>query len=199
MEKNARNRWIQAGYKLFAVEGADGIKVERLARILKLNKSGFYHYFSSQDNFFNELFLHHQSAICRMALETQHCKSLDPDYFKLVLKYKLSALVQGQLAKHTKNPSYGSVLKETSRIAEHALLPLWRKAFNLPDDPELVRNHFALFRNAFHARAQFEKLTYQLLHEVMAETNHMMLKIFRHGRWNNGIAIKGLSANAKMI
>jgi AcrR family transcriptional regulator len=43
------NTWIKAGYKLLGTEGMDGIKVERLARILDLNKSGFYHYFGTME------------------------------------------------------------------------------------------------------------------------------------------------------
>jgi AcrR family transcriptional regulator len=52
MEK-AKNSsaWTEVGYALFAEEGLDGIQVERLARILKLNKSGFYHYFRDLDGY----------------------------------------------------------------------------------------------------------------------------------------------------
>jgi hypothetical protein len=37
--------WLDVGYKIFAHEGPEGIQVERLARILGVNKSGFYHFF----------------------------------------------------------------------------------------------------------------------------------------------------------
>ena len=47
--------WTEAGYKLFAEEGLEGIQVERLARILQLNKSGFYHYFGDLDGYCEEL------------------------------------------------------------------------------------------------------------------------------------------------
>jgi len=41
MSKLKIDAWIKAGYKLLGKEGVDGVKVERLARILQLNKSGF--------------------------------------------------------------------------------------------------------------------------------------------------------------
>ena len=52
MEKHKNSSvWTEEGYRLFAKEGLDGIQVERLARILSLNKSGFYHYFGDLEGF----------------------------------------------------------------------------------------------------------------------------------------------------
>jgi AcrR family transcriptional regulator len=54
---NFRDSWLSSGYELFAQEGPDGIQVERLARILNLNKSDFYHYFGEIENFLLELMI----------------------------------------------------------------------------------------------------------------------------------------------
>ena len=43
-KSNTSQKWIEAGYERFAHEGPHGIQVERLARIIGVNKSGFYHY-----------------------------------------------------------------------------------------------------------------------------------------------------------
>ena len=34
--------WIKLGYRIFAEQGASGIIVEKMAKILKVNKSSFY-------------------------------------------------------------------------------------------------------------------------------------------------------------
>jgi hypothetical protein len=48
----------RAGYELLSTDGMEGIKVERLARNLALNKSGFYHYFKAMDVFVKSLLRH---------------------------------------------------------------------------------------------------------------------------------------------
>ena len=48
---NNSQRWMNEGYDLFAREGPEGIQVERLARVLGLNKSGFYHHFGDRNTY----------------------------------------------------------------------------------------------------------------------------------------------------
>jgi AcrR family transcriptional regulator len=52
--------WTEEGYNIFAKEGLDAIQVERLARILHLNKSGFYHYFGDLEGYCVELIKMHE-------------------------------------------------------------------------------------------------------------------------------------------
>lgn len=60
---NNASVWTEGGYKIFANEGTEGIQVERLARILNLNNSGFYHYFGDLKSFIDELLkLHEKKA-----------------------------------------------------------------------------------------------------------------------------------------
>ena len=37
--------WITLGYNIFALEGINGLKIERLAKMAGKNKSSFYHFF----------------------------------------------------------------------------------------------------------------------------------------------------------
>jgi AcrR family transcriptional regulator len=119
----ARQKWLECGYELFAQDRADGLQVERLARILKLNKSGFYHYFSEPEIFLVTLFNYHRDQARQMALHIQECKLLDPDYFKVIVKFKLFVLVQGKLISRNNNLSYCEVFKEAREITEKDFLP----------------------------------------------------------------------------
>ncbi len=49
--------WINLGYKLFSEQGDTGIIVEKMAKILKVNKSSFYWYFKTKTIFIEELIL----------------------------------------------------------------------------------------------------------------------------------------------
>jgi len=178
--RNARQEWIESGYALFAEEGSEGIQVERLARILKLNKSGFYHYFSDPEIFLITLFNHHRDQARQMALHIKQCKLLDPDYFRVVVKFKLFVLVQGKLMSRKNNLLYNEVLKEASKITNAPLLPLWRRTFFLPDNEELVLSHFSLFDNAFHAEANINNVTYEFLHQTMMDNMNMMREVFKY-------------------
>jgi AcrR family transcriptional regulator len=47
--------WIKLGYKLFAEQGVSGINVEKMAKMLKVNKSSFYWHFKTKKDFIEEL------------------------------------------------------------------------------------------------------------------------------------------------
>jgi len=176
----ARQKWLECGCELFAQDGAEGLQVERLARILKLNKSGFYHYFSDPEIFLNTLFKHHRDQARQMALHIQECKLLDPDYFKVIVKFKLFVLVQGKLISRSNNLLHYEVFKEAREVTKIELLPLWRRTFFLPDSQEVVLSHLSLFDNAFHAQANINNITYEFLHQMKTDNMTMMREVFEY-------------------
>ena len=74
MSKLKTEAWVKAGYKLFGKEGMEAIKVERLARILQLNKSGFYHYFGSMKSYLKSLLQYHIGLSKVIAEEIARCE-----------------------------------------------------------------------------------------------------------------------------
>ncbi len=60
MKKEINKAWINAGYQIFAYEGPNGLKVERLAKAVGKNKSSFYHLFGDLEIFIDHLLKHHQ-------------------------------------------------------------------------------------------------------------------------------------------
>jgi len=49
--------WINLGYRLFSEEGVTGIVVEKMAKKLKVNKSGFYWHFKTKEKFIEQLIM----------------------------------------------------------------------------------------------------------------------------------------------
>ena len=47
--------WIRLGYRLFSEQGAAGIVVEKMAKLLKVNKSSFYWHFKTRKEFIEQL------------------------------------------------------------------------------------------------------------------------------------------------
>ena len=51
----SRDQWLSKGLELFAVTGAQGLRVEVLARAVGVAKSGFYCHFKDRDEFLDRL------------------------------------------------------------------------------------------------------------------------------------------------
>lgn len=55
MPKTTRERWIEAGFEMLDLHGADGVSAERLARRLNVTRGAFYHHFTSRDDYVHSL------------------------------------------------------------------------------------------------------------------------------------------------
>lgn len=53
--KATKQDWIYLGYKLFSEQGITGIIVEKMSKKLKVNKSSFYWYFKTKEDFITEI------------------------------------------------------------------------------------------------------------------------------------------------
>ena len=107
MEKHKNSSvWTEEGYCLFAKEGLHGIQVERLARILGLNKSEFYHYFGDIEGFCYALVLLHKKKVGEFLQEVAVTKNWIPDYLYLLIKHRETVMFQVQLTRNSNNNSF---------------------------------------------------------------------------------------------
>jgi AcrR family transcriptional regulator len=178
MEK-AKNSsvWTEVGYTLFAEEGLDGIQVERLARILQLNKSGFYHYFGDLEVYCDELIRLHEKRAALYFSDLRGIKSIDPEYFELIVRYRTSIMFHLQLVRSKDKPLF---LKTAERIdqQEDALIGnLWGEYLGIHDNPTLAIRYFAIIRDMLYARLSFKNINYQFLHDLMREAKAVMQQI----------------------
>ncbi|HEY5825936.1 MAG TPA: TetR/AcrR family transcriptional regulator, partial [Cyclobacteriaceae bacterium] len=142
----ARNKnldtWIEAGYQLFAEEGLAGIQIERLARILQLNKSSFYHYFGDLDGFYTELINLHKKRTDDFFQELKEIKTIDPDYFHLVVRYKVEVMFQMQILRNKNHKSFYQVAEQINKVQEDVFRKLWSEYLCLEDRPHLAVRYF---------------------------------------------------------
>lgn len=171
-------KWLEAGYEMFAKEGRNSLKVERLARLLTLNKSGFYHHFGSPQQFQIELFRYHVQVASQMAQEIPDCKKIDPDFFLLIVKYKWCFLFQGQLLRRSNLANYEATYLEVTNILDEPLLPLWCQHIRREDNINTILKYFNLFRDRFYARANDENMSYLFLHNLFTESEAVIKEIF---------------------
>lgn len=105
-----KKKWIEVGYDLFANEGPEGVQVERMSRILKLNKSGFYHHFVNMEIFAADLVAHHHNMFELYLADAADCKNVDPEYIRVIIKHKYTVLAHIHLVRNKTNLFYYGAL-----------------------------------------------------------------------------------------
>jgi AcrR family transcriptional regulator len=164
IESNHRKQeWIEAGYRSFALNGPDGLKVEVMAREISRSKSSFYHFFSSPDVFELEMLDYHIIQSERIAVKERQCETLVPDLIEILLEYKIDLLFNRQLRVFRSNDKYRETLKRSDAIVEGALLEVWAKDLGLENRELLAENLFNHSLEGFYLQLSEETLTFDWL------------------------------------
>jgi AcrR family transcriptional regulator len=180
MEK-ARNSsvWTEEGYELFANEGIDGLQVERLARILHLNKSGFYHYFGDLDGFCTELLNLHQKKSAVYLEDIKRVNSIDPEFLLVVIEHKMPTMFQMQLIRCKPDSEFHKVAMAIDQKEDVIIRRLWTDFIGIHNDPDLAMRYFHIVRDMFYARISFENFNYQFLQSMVGEAKVLMQQMIQ--------------------
>lgn len=187
MEK-ARNssQWVEEGYTLFAKEGPDGIQIERLARILQLNKSGFYHYFGDLEGFFEHLLNKHTKKAELYLADIRKISTIDPEYLHLLVKHKMPTLFHMQLIRNKENPLFANLIERIDREERNALQELWSDFLGFHDEPALAMRYFDLINGKFYSRVSFSNFDYPFICGLITEAKVLMQQIVEQGTLREG-------------
>jgi AcrR family transcriptional regulator len=166
--------WIENGYALFAQDGLDGIQVERLSKVVNLNKSGFYHYFGDRESFLEELMKHHILIARALAEEFRKMEQIDPDFFHLLLKYATPTMANMQLVRYRQYPLLNKSFAQVNDLLETALTPKWAEFIGMPDHPELARKYFEQARDMFYSRITPDKMNMEYLTSLIYEVRTLV-------------------------
>jgi len=116
--------WINAGYDLFAQEGYEGLMVERLARILNLNKSGFYHYFGAHEIYFECLVRHHHRMVDLLIKDIGNIRTFDPGYLHVLVNHPVKVIANMQLMRNQHIKIFEQTLNEVNHKVNGAIVTL---------------------------------------------------------------------------
>jgi len=177
MTRSKIDIWIKAGYKQLGTDGMDGIIIEKLAKILDLNKSGFYHYFGTMEYYVKSLLHYHVKQAKTIASEVAKCNKIDPDLLRLIVKHKGFFLVESQLLVKSRPSHFDENVDEAGKIVNEELLPLWRKVRDLPEDHSAAMGFLNIIRHFYYARMDAENINYGFLHALTVETEDVLDKI----------------------
>ncbi|HEX6223515.1 MAG TPA: TetR/AcrR family transcriptional regulator [Chryseolinea sp.] len=175
MEKNRNlSAWTEAGYELFAHEGLDGLQVERLARILQLNKSGFYHYFGDLEGFCAQLLNLHKKKVNVFVEGLTEITTLDPGYLFHLINHAATVMFQVQLVRNPNNNFLYAASEMADEKVNAAIRALWCEYFNLPVDTELGIRYYMIVRDVFYTRVSFQNLNYTFLHNLITDVKAIL-------------------------
>ena len=88
---NLHKPWIIKGYQVFASEGPQGLKIERLSKSIGKNKSSFYHHFADLEVFIQMLLQYHLKQAEILAIKESNCKTIE-EFIQLIIEYKTDLL-----------------------------------------------------------------------------------------------------------
>jgi AcrR family transcriptional regulator len=174
---NSYKIWIEAGYTQFAQEGLEGIQVERLARITKLNKSGFYHYFGDRETFLEQLMKHHYSIAIELSNEFRLMKQLDPEMINLLIAYKTPVIANMQLVRNRHHPLLEQYYHKVNKMIDLIVAPYWAHFIGTPGNVDLAHRYFEQARDAFYSRISFENMNEAYLREFFHQAKKLVTEI----------------------
>ena len=179
---NNSHRWIHDWYDLFAREGPDGIQVERLARVLGLNKSGFYHYFGDRNTYTARLLQHHYARVASMVNEIESIHSFDPEYLEVLTRHQTTVMANKQLLMNRHIELFANTFHQVNEAIDRASISVWSKYVEMSDQPELALRYFKLIRDVVYARINFDNFTPEFLRIIVSEAKAIMEDTMRHKR-----------------
>jgi len=175
---NNSKAWINVGYDLFAQEGYEGLQVERLARILNLNKSGFYHYFGKTTFYQEHLMRHHHEMVDLLVQEIQSIDVFDPDYYYVLTKHSTCVMATMQLLRNRHVPLFEQTYDEVNVKIDRATLPTWSTYVGAPDNPELAFRYLTMIRDLFYARISYERLNVNYLDTLFSDAKNFLEEVY---------------------
>lgn len=141
--------WVLVGYDIFASEGLNGLKIEAIARKVKINKSSFYHHFADIEIYIEYLLDYHVAQIKKLVEEEKACSSINPDWINVLLRYKTELLFNRQLRINRNHKELKRCFEKTTRMAESDIILVWNGFIGIHNQPELSSNLFILAIESF--------------------------------------------------
>lgn len=176
-----RNQWVETGFELFAHEGHEGLQVERLARILNRNKSGFYHYFGTMENYIGALMRHLTKQADIVVTETRKANEFDPGFLNVMVNQSIIILATMQLVRNRNVPLFTETFRQVTHKIDQALLPLWVTHIGITNNPDLALRYFEIVRDMFFSRITSTMLNYKYLHNLAHEARTIVLELNQDG------------------
>ena len=168
--------WLNEGYQIFAIEGPNGIKIERLAKRIERNKSAFYYYFATTEIFVIKLTEQHLAKCNDLATKINHTKNIE-DLVKVLYSHKTDLLFNRQLRIHRENSLFEKCFIKTNQIVGDSIMPLWSQTIGLNDNSNLSRLVLKLSVENFFLRLTENTISPNWIRDYFNEMKQLIRKL----------------------
>lgn len=147
--KDIENPWLTVGYRSFAYDGPNSLKIERIAKAVDKNKSSFYNLFVDLTIFKLRLLDFHFEQAKHIAEKESNAKN-EQQLIEILINHKVDLLFNRQLRFHRENPDFEKCFNKINNITFPALMPLWKEIIGLSDNSFLAEMVLALSIDNFY-------------------------------------------------
>ncbi|MEM8523774.1 MAG: TetR/AcrR family transcriptional regulator [Bacteroidota bacterium] len=165
--------WIIAAYEVFARAGFKGLRIEQLAKKVKISKSSFYHHFADLEYFTELLFEYHFDRCRVLAEKEKKCQIIDPDLINVLLEHRTDLLFHRQLRVHRGNANVEKALRKSNALLGNYAAMLWAKTINLNLSQVQLEGLFELATDDFYMRLTEDNLNYEFLSSYFKNLSHI--------------------------
>lgn len=171
-KKGNIQNWTDAGYSLFSSQGPSVIQIERLARVLGKNKSGFYYFFSDRESFLECLMKEHGARMNYLTDQIRSIRFFDPEYLHLLIEHKETFFFQVQLVRNQETELYNTTRNVFNSRISAAVLPVWSDYLDAP--VELADKLWGMTRDTLYCRATVNNFGFDWLREFIREAKYIV-------------------------
>ena len=171
-EKNGivKKKWLEQGYRDFAIDGPDNLSVNQMAKKMGASRSSFYYHFAEIDLFVDEMLSYHWNICMEYNQEGRNsCKTLVPDLYKILAQYPIPLQFSRQLFLNRHIPRYNYVFRKSYETSANMfLLKLFADHLGLQLPESDLKNLFLTLGEAWYSRLDPKDLSADTL-QVHAE------------------------------
>ncbi len=133
LEGDAKKKWIECGYRQFALCGPDSLSIKKISEELKVARTSFYHHFVDIDLFIDDLLSYHWKIVEHFnELGAQYCRQLIPDIYLALEKFPVELQFNLQLFHHRNDPRFNYIFTRSYYSTAKAFaLQLFIDRYNL--------------------------------------------------------------------
>jgi len=162
--KEIQKIWIESGYRSFALEGPNGLKIERIAKEVGKNKSSFYHLFADINIFTSILLDYHLEQSKIVTKKESNCVQLQ-ELIDVLIEHKIDLLFNRQLRIHRENNEFRECFLKVNNLTIPAIIPIWSNIIDLNDNSYLTKLVLQLSLENFFLQITHENLDPIWLHK----------------------------------
>jgi len=174
MSNTTSESWLDCGYELFSQEGLEEIKVERLAQILNLNKSGFYHYFGSRQSFMEQLMKKHFKIAGILVQDLRSVEEFDPQFIEVLIKHSTAIMVHNQLVRNRHDGLLNKTYHLVNDIVDPVVIPLFADFIGFKDYVDFSAKYYRQVRDGFYTQISFDRMTYPFLRDFLHQAKEVL-------------------------